>query len=786
VALSVPQDSDSTKVLGTRALRVEGRGLVSGRAKYIGDMVLPDMLHMKAKLSPYANARLVSIDTSRAKALPGVVEVLTHEDVPVNRHGLIVADQPVLVDDWARHLGEPVAVVAAVDELTAAEAVELIDVEWDVHEPVIDALKAMEPDAPVIHEGGNVAPVDATHPARILRMGDVESAFAAADHVVESTYSTGVREHAAMEVHASLAEVDPTGKITVHTCSQAPHLHQGFVAQILGLPLHKVRLAGGRVGGAFGKANDLELDHLTALMAQRVGKPVKWVLTREEEMLLTSKDQAYPKIHIKSAVMKDGTITARKIEAIQDTGAYNLFGSGGIDKISVYLRGPYDIPNYHFDGWCVYTNKPPSAAMRGFHVADAHIACEGHMDEIAAAIGMDPLELRWKNLIHDGDRTSTQGVMKDATIEQCLRACAERFGWQLPEGGRTAAKPAVEQPSSPYKKRGVGICAGIQGTGLTCGSDPGMAEIEVLPDGNILCRVGVAEIGAGEATTLSMIAAEQLGVPLDAVTMMLGDTDHTPFDTGTFGNRVTYVNGQAVMRAALAALEMCKEVVGRQLGIDVADLRAEDGAVYSVSDPEKRMTMAEIGTVARWVLGSGVVGRGSHMPDAGPFDPDTGAAKPTEAYIFAACMMEVEVDTRTGKVDVLRSVLVHDVGKAINPLFAEGQMDGGMPFGTAMALLEDVYPGYPGIAPVARGLHEYKLLTTMDTHDDHTNVILEIPSSTGPYGAKALGEYPANLQAPAIFNAIHDATGVWVRHAPTPPDKLLRLLHDHEANGGRA
>ena len=758
-----------TTIVGQRVLRSEGRGLVSGRAKYIADMYLPGMLHVKAKLGPYANARILRIDTSRAEALPGVVAVVTHEDVPVNRHGLFVQDQPVLADEYVRHLGEPVAAVAAVDELTAAEAVELIQVEYEPLPPVVDALEGMKPGAPVIHEGGNVVLLPGYDVSRRVRLGDVDAAFAEADLIVESTYSTGVREHAAMETHASVAEVDGAGKVTIYTCSQAPHLHQMFIAGILEMPLHKVRMAGGRVGGGFGKGNDLCIDHITALLARKSQRPVKWVLTREEENLSTSKDQAYPRIHMQSAVKRDGTIIGRKVEAIQDTGAYNLFGSGGIDKISVYLRGPYNIPNYSFDGWVVYTNKPPSAAMRGFNVADAHVAYDGHTEEIAAALGMDPLELRLKNLVRTGDTTSTHGVFRDATVRECVIAAAERFGW-------TSGKPAVVQPDNPSRRRGVGICAGFQGTGLTCGSDPGTAEIEIMGDGSVLCRVGVAEIGAGEGTVLAMITAEELGVPLESVTVTLGDTEVTPFDTGTFGNRVTYINGHAVRRAAQELRRLVFDLVAEQLGVEADGLVLAEGVVFSEKNPEQQMTLAAVAGTAQWTGKPPLIGRGAYLVDGKAFDNETGAATPTEQYIFACCMLEVEVDTRTGVVDVVRSVLVHDVGKAINPLFCEGQMDGGMAFGIGMALLEDLYPQYPAIIPVPRGLHEYKLATTMDMPDDHTNVILEIPSATGPFGAKALGEYTANLQAPAILNAIHDATGVWVRQVPVSPEQLLRLL----------
>ncbi|HEU4327951.1 MAG TPA: xanthine dehydrogenase family protein molybdopterin-binding subunit [Roseiflexaceae bacterium] len=776
--------AEPTSVVGRRALRAEGRGLVSGRTTYVIDTFLPGMLTVKLKLSPHPNARIVRIDTSLAAALDGVVAIITHKDVPHNRHGLSIPDQPVLCDEFVRHIGDPVAAVAAVDELRAMEAVNLIEVEYDVLPTVADPLLAMQPGAPVIHEGGNTAPVNDKHDHRIVRLGDVERAFAEADLVVESVYSTQVREHAPMETHVSVAEVDPTGKVVIYTCSQAPHLHQMFLSQVLKLPLHKVRMVGGRVGGGFGAKNDLCIDHITALLALKAGRPVKLALTREEECLHTSKDQAYARLRFRSAVKKDGTIIGRAVEAVQDTGAYNVFGNGGIEKMGVYCRGPYNIPNYWFDGWVVYTNKPPSGAMRGFNVADAHFAYEVHTEEIARALGMDSLELRWRNFIRAGDPSSTHVPVVDSTIRECCAAAAEVFGWALPGeqgSGTAAARPRLPQADNPYKKRGIGVCAGFQGTGATGGSDPGMAEIEVMGDGSVVCRVGVTEIGAGEGTVLAMMAAEELGVPLGSVTMTLGDTEHTPYDTGTFGNRVTYINGKAVRKAAREARQIiCGHAAGL-LGLPAEELAVADGVVFSTARPEQRIALGRVAGAAQQG-GNPIIGRAGYVPDARPLNPDTGEGKPSEQTIYAFAIIAVEVDTRTGLVEILRSVLVHDVGKAINPLFVEGQMDGGHAFGIAMALMEDFYPDYPRLTRAARGLHEYKIMTALDMPDDHTNIIIEIPSASGPFGAKSIGEYTANLQAPAIINAIYDATGVWVRDLPATPEKLLRLLRAEGKN----
>ena len=767
--------SSGTKVVGQRLPRQEAKGLVSGRARYVGDIYLPGMLFVKAKLSPYPNARIVRVDTSGAEAHPGVVAVITSEDVPNNRHGIFTPDQPVLAEGFVRHIGEPVAAVAAVDEITAADAVELIEIEYEPLEPVLDARAAREPGAPEIHDGGNVAAVneEGGHEQHI-RKGDVERAFEEADLVIESEFTTQVREHAPMETHASVSEVDPTGKIIIHSCSQAPHLHQISICSILNMPFHRVRVAGGRVGGGFGSKNDLCIDHITALLARKAQRPVKWVWTREEECLLSSKDQAFAPMRFRTGVKRDGTIVAREVEAIRDNGAYTIFGvPDAVTKVGIYAPGPYKISNYHYTGQVVYTNKPPAGAMRGYNVADAHFACEAHTDEIAEALGMDPFDFRWRNFVDEGDENSTGAPIHGATIRDCMRAAAEAFGWTITDDG--VVRPEVEQPENPHKRRGIGICAGWQGSGSTGGGDTATAEVEILVDGSIICRTGAVEIGAGEGTTLGMIVAEELGVPLDAVTMVLGDTESTPFDLGTLGNRITYLQGVAVKRAAEAARNAAIAATAAVLEVDEDDLEAVDGVVRSRST-DKQLTFGEIGGAAKFALGRELVGHGRYLSSASPLDPETGLGNATEQIIFAAMIVEVEVDTRTGQVDVVRSVLVHDVGKAINPLFVEGQMDGGMAFGIANALIEDFYPDYPDVDTGARGLHDYRLARTTDMPDDHTNVILEIPSRHGAFGAKALGEYTANLQAPAIMNAIHDATGVWLRSLPATPPKLLRAL----------
>lgn len=761
-------------VVGQRHGRADGTGLVTGRQRYVADGSTPGELHVKATLSPYPNARILGIDTAAAAALPGVVAVVTHEDVPLetNRHGLYVKDQPVLCDDHVRYVGDPVAAVAAVDERTAAHAVSLIEVDYEPLPPITDPRESLAEGAAEIHTGGNEAAITEAHGHCVIRKGDWDGARRAAARVITTRHRTQVREHAPMETHASVAHLDADGKVVIHTCSQAPHLHQLSICEILQLPLHKVRLVGGRVGGGFGSKNELLMDHITGLLALRTGRTVKWVWTREEESLVSTKDQAYD-LTYHTAVDEDGMILGRKVEAVRDNGAYTVFGTDAITKMGCYAPGPYRIPSYDYDGRVAYTNKPPSAAMRGYNVADAHFAAEVHTDAVARAVGLDPLAFRLRNLLAEGDEGATGAPIEEVTIGDCMTRAVEVMGWRIDR--ERVVRPA-SIPTSDEHARGYGICAGWQGVGATGGGDPSTAEVEVLADGSVVVRTGVVEIGAGEGTSLTMIAAEELGVPMDGITIVLGDTERTPFDLGTLGNRITWIAGNAVRRAAADCREKLLDTAAEMLEVDRTRVRLRKGIAASVDDPSASLTIAELAGAMKFGQGRPIIGTGGYLSSAVPLDEATGLGAATEAVIFAAFLVEVEVDCRTGQVDLVRSVLVHDVGRAINPLFVEGQMDGGMAFGIGNALMEEFLPEYPSLRQQARGLHHYKIPTAMDMATGHTNVILEIPSKKGPFGAKALGEYTANLQAPAIINAINDALGTEISDLPATPPRVLAAI----------
>lgn len=403
---------------------------IEGRTVYVDDLYFPGMLYCKACHSPHPNARILNIDISKARELPGVAAVLTHKDVPFNRYGTLL-DQPVLAEEFVRYQGEPVAAVAAVDEDAAQEAADLIRVDFEALKPVFDPLEAMLPDAPVIHEGGNIAHFG-KYPCRQIRKGDVEAGFRDSDLIVEGTYTTPMQEHAPLEPHVGVAICDASGKLTIYTVSQALNYHASQISSIFKIPLSKVRMVGGTVGGAFGGKNELATDHIIALLAMKTRKPVKWRWTRQLEFLISSVRNPW-RMEYRDGVKRDGRLIVRKIRNIQDSGAYDIFGKTCMDKHCFMNCGPYRVPNVWVDGYVVFTNKQPTGALRGFGITQAAFAWEVQMDKCAEAIGMDPIEFRLINVMRDGDYGQTGQQMWGVGATATLLAAAKEAGIKVPD-----------------------------------------------------------------------------------------------------------------------------------------------------------------------------------------------------------------------------------------------------------------------------------------------------------------------------------------------------------------
>ncbi|MCL5958432.1 MAG: xanthine dehydrogenase family protein molybdopterin-binding subunit [Chloroflexi bacterium] len=780
---------EEMSVIGKSVHRYDGLMHVTGQTKYVNDIYLPGMCYIKTRNSEHFNAKILSVDTTEAERMPGVVGVVTAKDVPNNRFGL-VADQPVLADTYVRHLGQPIVAVVATSERLAQEAADKVKVVFEVMPSVFDPIEAMEPGATPAHDGAgssahpNIAQ-NGKYDHRRIRPGDVDEAFRQADLIVEDTYSSQMREHVPLETHVAVGQVDATGKLTIWTVSQAVHQHQRFVSYILNIPFSKLRMIGGTLGGGFGSKNELLCDHLVGLAALKTGRPVKWLWTREEEFLNSSVNAPYPLFSYRTAVKKDGTMTAMKVKAIQDGGAYTIYSLVGINKLGIMARGPYRTSSYWYDGYVVYTNKPSSGAQRGFNLAEACFGWEQHVDHIAEELGMDRLAFRLKNVQVMGDTTTTGDPMESISIRECLIAAAKTAGWPLPksEGGDGSTRDfAFKSNAGSLKKRGMGICAQHQVMGLPYGGDPSQAEIQIMGDGSAHLRMGTVDLGQGAKTVTAMIAAEEIGIPYESITVTNADTETTPLDGGSYANRCTFFMGNAVRRAAAEVKQLILQEASGELGTPPEALDLKNGTIFVKDHPEQAVSLADVANNSIWKQGKFFLGRGAFYPNAGyPGDDDTSQGKPYDSYMFAAGIADLEVDTETGQIDVKNMYMAYDCGKALNPRLVEGQFEGGCAAGIGGTIMENMLPYYPSCDYITKSLSEYMIGTSLDLaktkiHD----IIVEVPHPRGPFGAKGMGEFTSNVQAAAIANALYDATGVRVTSLPLTPERVLRALKEAE------
>jgi CO/xanthine dehydrogenase Mo-binding subunit len=713
--------------------------------------------------SRYPHARIRGIDTSRAQALPEVKAVVTAQDLPTRRFGQMVIDEPLLATDKVRFMGEAVAVVAAVDQDTAKRALELIQVEYEELPPVLDPEAAMQEGSPLIHEdlasypsskvvkgSGNVC----TH--AVVCKGDVEAGFREADFVFEDFFRTQMIHQAYLEPHAALAEVDEGGRITVWTTTQAPFMVRSQLAGIFQVPMNRIRVIGTRCGGGFGGKSRSLVAPFCVLLALKTRRPVKIVLRMDEDFV-----SAHPRhpsvIYLRSGVKKDGTLVARQATVIFDTGAYSEYGPAATSTATLYALGPYRIPHVRADGYCVYTNKTSCGALRAPGAPQAVFAVESHMDMIAQRLGLDPLEFRRRNAVRDGDHSHTGQVYQNIGLHSCLEAVARHL-----EG---------QSPQEPNRAWGV-ACAqwGVGGTSSA-------AQVKINEDGTVTLLTGAIDIGNGSDTILCQIVAEELGLGLEDVSIVAGDTGSTPYDMATVGSRVTFSMGNAVRLAAADARQQLFQMAARILEARPEDLEARERRINVKGSPEKGVPIAELAQASH-LRGGQVLGRGSFAAVAPSYDPQSAQglmypSKPGDT--FCAQAAQVEVDPDTGRVRVLRVVSAHDVGCVVNPNGAEGQVDGGIAQGVGYALSEEViFQNGKTANPL---LLDYRVSTALDLPViDY--LLLEEPRGDGPFGAKGLGEPPHIPTAAAIANAIYNATGARIRELPITPEKLRTALRE--------
>ena len=760
------------KVVGQNIPRLEAAEKVTGRATYIGDLYRPRMLHGAILGSPYAHALIKGYDTAAAKAFPGVVTVLTGDDIQGGKFGPFIKDETVVAKGKVRYVGEPVCLVAAVDERTARTAARLIAVDYEELPAVLSPEEAMAPNAAIVHEenasyvrvhqtvcGGNLAWETS------FVEGDVERAFASCDVVVEGEYQTQAQAHVAIEPCGALAELDSAGRITLWSSNQSVFRVQANVAEGLGLPMSKLRSMTPRVGGGFGNKMEMHVQGMTVALAMASGRPVKLILTREEDFEIVRHRHPYI-IRSKTGARKDGTILARDVEVLVDCGAYGD-DSPGVMAFSLYMaRGPYRILNNRARGRLYYTNKVRFGAFRGFGNPQVSFATETQLDEIAVQLKMDPIELRLKNATRKGDGWVGGGRVGSDGFVKCLEAVRDQSNWN----GRANLK------AHPGTRRGLGVACASHISGLLATG----AIIRLLEDGTLILNTGAVDIGQGCDTVLTQICAEALQVPIQSVNIVTPDTDGSPYNWGTTASRVTYMTGRAVIAAAAEVERKIKEHAAEifECGIDDLELRP-GGKVGILGIPDKELAFADISGRAHWAVGGPIIGTNSWTYDMPTIDPKRTIAvglpfPKTGVFSFAAIICDVEVDEMTGKANVREAWSACDVGKAINPRSVEGQIQGGFVQGLGFSLFEEVV--WDGARMANPSLMDYKVPTSQDVPTAVHPVLIEEPEPDGPFGAKGIGEIPICAVAPAIANGIAAATGQRLQRLPMTPERILAAM----------
>jgi len=762
-----PPDPAPTAAVGAPVKRVDAPDKVTGRAVYLDDMVVPGVLHAALVFPGCAHAVLRGVDASAARSMAGVRSVLTADDIPgENQVGVIDADQPLLPFNGIRYEGDAVAIVVAETAALAREAADAVSVDLTELPGVFDAVEAMEPDAPRVHDGGNVFLHDK------VRKGDVDAGFDAADIIVEREFRTHHQEHCYLEPLAALAVPADNGSMTVYGTMQCPFYVQKAVAGVLGLPLASVRVIQTVTGGGFGGKEDApsEICACAALAAWKTGSAVKLVYSREEDFLRSSKRHPMH-VTFKLGVRRDGTFTAAKIRAVADAGAYSTLTPVVAFRAAVHATGPYEIPNVSTDVYGVYTNRQTTGAFRGFGQPQVIFANESVIDEVADAIGMDPVDIRLLNCLDVGKRTATNQLLTESVgLKETLERARELSGW---DDLRQVSGRGDEKRGHVLRGIGVGsiyygVSLGAKGLAL----DGSGAHINVYRDGSVRIGVGGTEMGQGLLTVLAQIAADSLGVPVDSIHVERADTSVVPDSGPSVASRTTLMTGNAVIDAAGKLRTVMGEVAADSLGIDTSEVKFCGGAVGSV---EKNVTFAELAEQC-WSRNVSTAADGWYAAPESTFD-ENGQGDAYAVYSYATHVAEVEVDTETGQVSVVRITAAHDVGRVMNPVTLEGQIEGGVLQGVGMALYEQMKT--EGGAVITPDFSTYIIPTAMDTPEIRT-VFVEDPYSRGPFGAKGIGETPAMPGAVAVANAVSNALGVRFHELPLTPERVRRAVSERK------
>jgi len=741
--------------IGKSLPRVDALDKVTGRAVYGDDIKMTGLLYGKILRSTRAHARIKRIDVSKAKALEGVKAVVTGRDAPF-RGGEALRDQPFLAIDKVRFIGEPVAAVAAVDEKIAEEAIKLIEVEYEDLPAVFDVFEALKPGAPLIHEELHtyehipiVSPVPGTNICAKFEFerGDIEKGFADADVVIEDTFTFAPSHHGQIEPFMAIAQVDYNGRITVWVPNDAPSRLRKDLSDAMKIPQDRIRvISPPYMGGGFGGKGGLKVEMVCIALAMHTEcRPVKIRLTREEtfEATLTRHGAV---CWVKMGAKKDGRIIACHSKLFYNTGAYAEKGPTVTLHGCESGVGPYDIPNIKVEGYCVYTNRPIAGALRGYGLPQSSWAHESLIDMLSHKLGMDPLEVRLKNALVEGSINPIRGDrLFSVGLKECLEKAAKEIEW------------GKKRPPN----RGVGIACEYKATKTPSGST---AFVRIEQDGSVEVVTSSVEIGQGVRTILTQIVAEELGASPNLIKVTVPDTDYTPFDASTTASRTTFHMGNAVREAARDAKRQLLELASKLFNLSPDQLDTWDNKVFPKGGG-KEMTFREVIT-SHYGAGLSILGRGSYYPNI----PGTLFSGHSVFYMYAAHAVEIEVDVETGIITILKYVAAHDVGRAINPKACEGQIEGGVLQGIGSTLYEEIIYDDKG-KMLNPNFRDYKMPTAMDM-PKIIPIIVEAPHKEGPFGAKGIGEITLVPVAPAIANALFNATGVKIKELPLTAEKV--------------
>jgi CO/xanthine dehydrogenase Mo-binding subunit len=756
-------------VVGKPIPRIDGVSKVVGQTKYLHDMDLPGMLYGRVLRSPFAHARIRQIDSGRARELPGVRAVITGQDVPNNKFSFVaaLADKRILCDEKVRFVGDEVAAVVADTPGIAEQALRLIDVEYEPLPGVFDPEEAAQPDAVRVHEerGTNITF------ETCREWGDIEKGFGESDYVLEDKLSTSRVTHCCLETRGCIADYDRSGRLTVWAPMQTPHLLRQELSTILGIPRSRIRVVHTTAGGAFGSKSVMDVGKpIAAILSRLSGRPVKLCNTREEEF--TTARTRYPYIiYLKTGVRHDGRILAKQAKVYVDAGAYNDRGPATLNWAGLAFSTLYNAPNGHYEGYGVYTNNQPGTAFRGFGGPQVSFAFETHLDRIAAKLGIDPMKIRLCNGHSGGETTHSGFFINSCGLAECIKTAAQRAGWT------EKRRKYDQQDPAAVRRRGIGMAvANHTGSGTRYyGYAATDTFIKVSDDGIATVITPVPEIGQGTTTGVAQIVAEVLGMRVDDVRIVNDDTDVTAYDLGAFASRTAFICGNAALAAAEEARKELLGVAGQMLDCDPDTLAATEGRVYVKDKPEERsISTQEVAEYAVFRLGRPISGRGRYADELAPrFAIDKGFTGHVPTWSFACQVAEVEVNLETGQAGVLKMTAVHDIGQTINPLLAEGQIEGSLAQGLGYALTEECVTD-EGVLQNAN-FTDYKILHAEDMPEVDVSFV-KVHDSMGPLGAKGVGEMGIVPTAPAVGNAIFHATGLEIKDLPMSPERILRAL----------